>query len=396
MARVLIVVPPLTGHLNPTLALGAELARHGHTVTWTGHRDFVQKRLPVGARFAAAAERMPQPLLDAIGEQTVPLRGMAALRFLWNDFILPLADDMLPSLERVVDEVAPDVIVADQQAIAGAAVAEARGIPWVTSATTTGELSNPASDMPQVEEWRHGMVQDFLVRAGVPADRAADVDPRFSPHLVVLFSTEALVGPDRTFPGHYAFVGPALAERRVDETFDWDLLDPERPLVLVSLGSVNAVTGRRFFEVTAEALAGLDVQAVMVAPRSFVPDPPANVLVREWVPQLPLLRLASAVVSHGGQNTVSESLALGVPMVLAPIRDDQPTIADQVVAAGAGLRVRFGRVGVPQMREAISAVLGEPSFSEGARRVQESYAAAGGVAAAADRIGQLVGAAVPA
>lgn len=397
MANVLIVVPPLTGHLNPTLALGAELTRRGHTVTWSGHRDFVEERLPEGARFVAASDEVPASIRDAITHQTAPLRGMAALRFLWDDFILPLADDMLPGLVRAVADVAPDVVVVDQQAVAGAAVAAAAGLPWVTSATTTGELSNPASDMPQVEQWRKGLVDDFLARAGVPADRADGLDPRFSPHLVVLFSTEAMVGADRHYPDHFAFVGPALGDRPSrDDDFDWHLLDRDRPLVLVSLGSLNGPVGARFFSVTAEALADLDVQAVLVAPPALVPEPPDHVLVREWVPQVALLDRTAVVVSHGGQNTVSESLAAGVPMVLAPIRDDQPTIADQVVAAGAGLRVPFGRVGVPQLRASIGAVLHEPRFRAGARRVQASYARAGGAPAAARHIEALAVGRVPA
>jgi hypothetical protein len=48
-----------------------------------------------------------------------------------------------------------------------------------------------------------------------------------------------------------------------------------------------------------------------------------------------------AVVCHAGHNTVCEALACAVPLVLAPVRDDQPLIAEQVAVAGAGLRLRF-------------------------------------------------------
>ena len=34
MSRILFVVPPLTGHINPTVAVGAELAARGHDVAW--------------------------------------------------------------------------------------------------------------------------------------------------------------------------------------------------------------------------------------------------------------------------------------------------------------------------------------------------------------------------
>ena len=73
-------------------------------------------------------------------------------------------------------------------------------------------------------------------------------------------------------------------------------------------------------------------------------------------------------VTHGGHNTVCEALAHGLPLVVAPIRDDQPTVAAQVVQAGAGVRtdllagasgghpqrtgVRAGRAGVRGRRRA--------------------------------------------
>ncbi|MEO6629508.1 MAG: glycosyltransferase, partial [Aquihabitans sp.] len=52
-------------------------------------------------------------------------------------------------------------------------------------------------------------------------------------------------------------------------------------------------------------------------------------------------------------GTVCESLAAGLPLVLAPIRDDQPVVADQVVRAGAAVRVEFNRVKAPDLRSAI-------------------------------------------
>lgn len=390
MARILIVVPPLHGHLNPTLALGAELTARGHQVTWAGHADFLDAHLPADAARAGVSAGLPDEIRVAVSQQGRPLRGMAALKFLWADFILPLAVDMLAGLERVVDGLRPDLVIADQQAIAAVAVAESRGIPWVTSATTTGELSNPADDMPQVEEWRRLLVSAFLTRAGVPAARAATLDVRFSPRLVLLFSTSLMVGEHRVFPRHYAFVGPAIRGRDGNEEFPWERLDPRLPLVLVSLGSLNGHAGERFFGAAAAALGGLDVQGVMVAPPELVPAPPANVLVRPWVPQLALLERASAVVSHAGQNTVSECLAAGVPMVLAPIRDDQPTIADEVVAAGAGIRVPFGRVGATQLAAAVGSLLDDPAYGRAARRIQAAGRAAGGAAEAVRRIEALL------
>ena len=73
-------------------------------------------------------------------EQPRPTRGPPALEFFWESFIIPLADAMLPGVADAVSAFAPDVVVADQQAVAGAIAARRAGAVWVTSASTPGEL----------------------------------------------------------------------------------------------------------------------------------------------------------------------------------------------------------------------------------------------------------------
>jgi UDP:flavonoid glycosyltransferase YjiC (YdhE family) len=95
------------------------------------------------------------------------------------------------------------------------------------------------------------------------------------------------------------------------------------------------------------------------------------------------------VVTHGGVNTVNECLVAGVPMVLAPIRDDQPIIAGRVAAVGAGIQVRFGRVQPAEMAAALRSVLDDPAYRAAARRMGASFALAGGAATAADLLEKL-------
>ena len=168
-----------------------------------------------------------------------------------------------------------------------------------------------------------------------------------------------------------------------------------RPRVLISLGTVNADRGDRFYAASCEALAAPEgassaaISAVLVAPPSRVAAPPPNVLVCASVPQLKLLQDVDAVVCHAGHNTVCEALWHGLPLVVAPIKDDQPVVAQQVVDAGAGVRVKFGRVGATELRFAIDRVLHEPQFRLAAARVATSFHAAGGARTAADALERL-------
>jgi zeaxanthin glucosyltransferase len=209
---------------------------------------------------------------------------------------------------------------------------------------------------------------------------------------VIAFTTSALTG-EQPFPGHFILVGPAMLER--PRAFEWDLLDPARRKVLITVSTLATGLAEDFYQRAAAAVAPLraTVQAIIVEPPGLLPDAPGNVLVVPSVPMLALLLRLDAVISHGGMNTVSEALAHGVPLVLAPIRYDQPVVASQVVRAGAGIRVPFYRVRPSQLREAAVSILNDPSCRRAAKRIGESFAAAGGAPAAAARLERAVQAA---
>ncbi|HTI25529.1 MAG TPA: glycosyltransferase [Kutzneria sp.] len=375
MSRFLFVVPPLVGHINPTVGVAARLQADGHEVGWVGPTAAL-----AGLITPAAPVQQPapvfypsdRPLPDfAVAGRPPTLRGFASLKFLWEEFLIPLADTMVPLVDAAVAEFRPDAMLVDQQALAGALVAERRGIPFATSATTSAELLEPLAELPKVAAWLDELLAGLRSRHGSPD---ATHDLRFSPYGVLAFSTEELVGPAK---GDIVYVGPSITERPDDTPL------PEldgRPVILVSLGTANAEAGSKFLGTAVEALDGMpDYQGIVVDPTGQVTD------VRR-VPQLALLPKCAAVVCHAGHNTVCETLSHGVPLVVAPIRDDQPIVAQQVVDAGAGVRVRFGRVTVEQLRQAITEALGH---AEGAGRIQRSFASAGGAEAAANWLSEL-------
>lgn len=388
MARFLFVVPPLSGHVNPTVSVGRELARRGHEVAWTGLPGAVDPLLPPDARFLPAGSREAIGHVQDLRQRSHGLRAAAAFKFLWENVLLPLGRAMVDGVDDVVERWQPDVLVADQQTLAGAAVARRRGLRWATSATTSAELVDVLAGLPLAQQWVDEQLTAFQHDVGLPPELVSNHDLRFSEHLVLVFSTQRLVGEQLTFPDHFAFVGPSISDRPDPDDFPWDWLDPALPHVLVSLGTVNGQAGERFFAVASEALAGEALQAVFVAPPDLVVPAP-NVLVRDRVPQLQLLPRLDAVVSHAGHNTTCETLAHGLPLVLAPIRDDQPVVADQVVQAGAGVRVKFGRVLPAELRKAVRAVLDEPGYRAAAGDVRKSFEAAGGAPAAAIRLESL-------
>ncbi|MFF6803915.1 nucleotide disphospho-sugar-binding domain-containing protein [Streptomyces sp. NPDC012616] len=394
MSRFLFVVPPLTGHVNPTVGVAAELAARGHSVAWVCPDPELVGRL---------AGRAAGPVLACggapAGERPADLRGPEALKFLWEWYLLPLAEAMAPGVRAAVEAFRPDVVVADQQAFAGGLVAERLGLPWATSATTSAEFTDPLAGLPKVRQWLDERLTALRATVGDPAGAG---DPRFSPHLVLAFSTPELAGEQPGVPvsggggggGSICWVGPSVSARPSAAGFPWEWLDDGRATVLVTLGTANADVGGRFLEVCRSALRERAdrVQGVIVDP-SGTPaarEPDKDVLIVPSVPQLALLeRGVGAVVCHAGHNTVCEALWHGTPLVVAPIRDDQPVVAGQVVDAGAGVRVRFGRVTAQRFGVALDSVLDDPGHRAAADRIRTAFRAAGGATAAAARLDAL-------
>jgi UDP:flavonoid glycosyltransferase YjiC (YdhE family) len=374
VSRFLFVVPPLAGHANPAAAVAAALRAGGHEVAWVGSESYL--RPLVGEQTTV----YPTGLRPYRGQHD---RGARAMKSLWEGFVVPFARAVLPAVERAAGAYRPDVLVADQHALAGAAVAHRRGLRWATLCPQAMELTRPFRDRPRIEAW----IRDQIAKLAPDAE----VDLRFSPYLVVAFTGTALTGPAERFPDHFALVGPAVGDRPPVPGFPWQALDPARRLVLVTMGTLAQDIAVDFYGRMVKALRRLGgrLQAIVVAPAGAVPDPPDHLLVvpRAPVPQL-LPRLA-AVICHAGLNTTCEALAHGVPLVLAPIKHDQPIIAGQVVTAGAGIRVRFGRATPEQLRSAVTGLLDDRSYRAAAGRVGDSFAAAGGAAAAATRLAQL-------
>jgi MGT family glycosyltransferase len=384
VGRFLFVVPPLEGHVNPTISVAEELTVRGHTVAWVAHPRIVRPLLPLGATLIPLDDRLPDDLI-ADRAQRAQVRGLERFKFLYEDFLLPLARLMIPGIEAAADEFHPDVIISDQQALAGALVARRSGHRWATSVTTSAALMELMPLFPKVSEWRAEKIAELQREAAVPVVE----QPEISPHLVMVFSSKEMVGLNE-FPPQFHFVGPSFGSRPVGASFPWEWLD-EMPRILVTLGTVNAPEGRRFFDAVIEGLADTPIQVIIVAPDSLLGDAlPKNVLVRPRVPQLELLRHINAVICHAGHNTVCEALANALPLIVAPIKDDQSTIAEQIVQTGAGIRLKFGRLSAAQLRTAVEKVLHDSSYKLASARIQKSFEAAGGAARAAALLEELL------
>jgi zeaxanthin glucosyltransferase len=377
MSRFLFLSLPLRGHVNPMSAVSRALGERGHEVAWAGSESYLRPVLGPDAVI------YPIPLRAHRGQADM---GMAATKSRWDGYIVPHAKHTRAGLETAIEDFRPDVLVVDQHAIAGAIMANKHGLTWASVAPTTMELTRPfLTAAPKVEAWIHQRMAAAWTAAGLPGEPPHDL--RFSPDLLIAFTGSALTG-ELAWPKNVELVGPALTPRPPDPDFPWDWLDPDRKHVLITVGTLSMDQSVEFYRRAVEALSPLGdrLQAIIVAPDGTITDPPEHIMVRTNVPVLELMPRLDAVVSHGGLNTVCEALAHGVPLIVAPIKGDQPINAAQVERAGAGLRVPFARIRPEPLRATLLTVLDDPGYRAAAGRVRDSFLEAGGAPAAAGHL----------
>lgn len=377
MARFLLVVLPLTGHLNAMLAIGQALEAAGHELAWCGPEPDLAPLLGDRATIYPTGKRYYRRYGST---------GLEAARALWDGFLLPFNRFIVEPVSDALVDYRPDVLLVDQYAIAAAAVAERAGVRWATLCTGAMELTPPDWELPGHQAW----VAERLARIAGWVDLTTELDLRFSPRLVLALTGAGLVG-DAPLPPNCLLIGPALGQRPDDPAFDWHGWDPDRRQLLVTVGTSSDHLAADFYRRVLDGLRPLAdrLQPVLIGTSELVPELPDYALLVERLPMLTVLPRLAAVLCHAGLGTVTEALAFGVPLVVAPIRHDQPAVARQLVAAGAGRQVCFDAASPDELAEAISAVLDQPGYRDAARRIAAEFTAAGGAGRAAAELARL-------
>jgi MGT family glycosyltransferase len=142
----------------------------------------------------------------------------------------------------------------------------------------------------------------------------------------------------------------------------WEGPSGERPLVYLSLGSLGSADVelmQRLID-TLAAHDGIEL-VVSLGPQHELLGVPDHVHGAEFLPQTAILPRAAVVITHGGNNTVTECLHFGCPMVVLPLFWDQYDNAQRVHETGFGVRLDTYGHAPEQLTAAVDQLLaGEP------------------------------------
>jgi len=385
MAKFVFVVPPLTGHVNPTLSIGATLLERGHEVAWISLDKNLSTKLPVGGKLLLIEydqtdeeKRESENYLDIISKKVV--YGIDSIKFLYEEVLIPLNRHCFNGIVKLLELCQPDMVIGDHQLFAAAVAAKNLGLPYSTTVTAPAAIKI-MDELPKVHEWEEKQIVALQKELGVDGDKTLDCSD-----LLTLVLTSRYFFGEMDLPTHFQFTGPVLTERRISCEFDWEKFhQSSKKKILVSIGTTFDHDHKKaFFQKVVDAFKEEDLTVVVVSDPQLFEEWPENFMVYQQVPQLDLLPHLDGVVSHGGHNTVSEALSNGLPLVVIPIAYDQSHVAGRVVRTGAGERLNFNRFKANHLNEAIKTILINPSYREAAEVVQQSFVKAGGSSTAAN------------
>ena len=405
------------GPTNNCIGIGDVLRRRGHRVVFAAEASWEGKLEPLGA--AEDLVNLAEPTdADADAGQFWKefIAGTAAefrkptieqldtwIRPVWEELIAG-AKYSHDQLTEIVARTAPDVIVEDN--VVGFPALMTAGAPFVRIVSCNPlELKGPDvppafSGYPAADAggWPEFRAEYDRVHRGLWKEFSDWFAGQGAPPL-----------PDLEFIGDGAvnlYVYPEIADyarsatlgsgwhridssvRQTDAAFALpdQLANRDGALIYFSLGSLGSADVplmRRVIDCLSQTP---HRYIVSKGPLHAEIELPGNMWGAEFLPQTSIIPLADLVITHGGNNTTTECLHFGKPMIVLPLFWDQHDNAQRVAELGLGVRLDTYRFTDEQLHVAISTLLNDEALKARLERSAARIQAADGLRAAADLI----------
>lgn len=375
------------GHVNPSIEVIRELVARGHRVSYAIPPSFAEKVAATGAEPVLWHSTLPtddEP--EAWGTELI-------------DNIEPFLDDAIQALPQLAEAFAgdePDLVLHDITSYPARVLAHRWGVPAISLSPNLvawdgyeEEVGEPmTAGLRATERGRayYARFASWLSENGI----GTHPDPFVGrpARSLVLIPRVLQPNADRVDESVHSFVGACQGDRA--EQGEWRRPAGAGKVLLVSLGS--AFTNRPgFYRECVKAFGELPGWHVVLQIGTFV-DPaelgpvPANIEVRDWVPQLAILREADAFVTHAGAGGCQEGLATATPMVAVPQAVDQFGNADMLASLGVARHLPMEEATADNLREAVLTLAGDPEVARRLEGIRRSMLLEGGTRRAADLV----------
>jgi MGT family glycosyltransferase len=402
------------GPTNNCVGIGDVLRRRNHRVVFIVEESFAgaleaqgfEERLMRLGPPPAQEEEPGQFWKDFIRE-TAPVFRKPTIEQL-GEFIAPTFQALIDGskyvddrLREIIDDVQPDVIVEDN--VVSFPALPASGRPWVRIVSCNpAEILDPdvppvfsgypAADRSGWEEFRAEFARTHeRMHADFDAfcrDRGAPPLPPLefmhtSPDLNLYLYPDEVDYP-RAQPLDGTWHNLQSSVRTTDAPYE-PPVGPE-PLIYLSLGSL-ASGDVELMRTLIATLADTPYRFVVSkGPQHDQLELAPNMTGAEFLPQVSILPHVDLVITHGGNNTVTESLRFGRPMVLLPVFWDQYDNAQRMHETGFGIRLDTYAHAPEELTGALERLLADAPLHERLNALSSRLAAAPGTVKAADLI----------
>ncbi|KAH8263949.1 hypothetical protein KR038_010325, partial [Drosophila bunnanda] len=124
-----------------------------------------------------------------------------------------------------------------------------------------------------------------------------------------------------------------------------------------------------------DVFGGLKQRVLWKFENESVPDLPANVMVKSWLPQADILAHPNVKVffGHGGTNGVIEAMHYGVPMLGMAVFSDQYHHVNQGKKAGYLLDLDYRNVTEGELRESLLQLIENPKYRKNMEKASKVF-----------------------
>ncbi|CAG2119292.1 unnamed protein product [Medioppia subpectinata] len=362
------------GHINGCHGLAERLRDRGHRVVFAIDKKFAGRLAPHGFEeehmYSENSELPPgavDPIFIMLNENGLLFaqEPIKVVEFCANAFVAMMGEVRQKDTQykAVLDKVKPDVIVIDSYM--SSPVLMKSGIPWVWlySAGPLGTFNNdnlppgwlglPTNDgrekwtqlKIQIESiWKdlHKDVNEWMVSEGVdplPSESNRFLH-HFSKHLNIYMTPKELDYKELQPLAHNWHRVDGFV-RTTHDTFEIPecLRNRQGKLVLLSMGSLGCAIVELMVRLTTILGKSKHRFIVNTGPLHDKYSLPDNMWGQPFLPQTAILPLVDLVLTHGGNNTVTETFYFGKPMLVLPLWADQYDNAQRLQESGLGLRL---------------------------------------------------------
>lgn len=388
------------GHVNPSLGLVKELIARGEEIVYYSSNPYEEKIKKTGAEFrpiSAKAQSMLERFFTYYISSMINVGNFSRRMPIRLEMMEWITDGVL---EETKSE-SYDYIIYDAQSMVGKWIADIKKLPSISTGTIFA--SNLNSNFFQKIRKQRGpefqkVFQEIKAEMKVLKSR---LEQKYSisiadfPQMMIsgadlniIFTSRYFQPDSELFGDNYLFVGPSITDREDKGDFPFEKLK-DSPVVYMALGTL--VNNRPdLYKICMESLQELDVKVVLSIGKrlstSSLGTIPDNFIVRNYVPQLDVLRHSDVFITHCGMNSTSEGLYFNTPLVMLPMMNDQPIVADQVKELGAGIILDHQTLDPKDLRDSVQEVLNNPIYKQNSEKISRSFREAGGYIKAADEL----------